>query len=65
MPVKINDVPSDLCNAAIMVARRLQALPTSAKCAIMYAMILVKEPSGKWRLTVFNEPGRKVEEVGQ
>jgi len=58
-------IPEDLCPAAIKVARRLQALPAAGKCAIMYAMILTKEPGGRWRLTVFNDPGRKVEEVGR
>jgi hypothetical protein len=31
----------------------------------MYAMVLFKEPDGRWRLVVFNEHGQKVEEAGK
>jgi len=57
--------PPDLCPAAVKVARRLQALPSGGKCAIMYALILVKEPGGEWRLAVLNEGGQKVERAGK
>ena len=47
---------TDLSQAAIKVARRLQALPKGC----VYVLILYKEKNGSWKLALVND-GAKLE----
>ena len=50
-------VPADLLPAAVKFARRIQALPPG----VIYAIMLMKETAGEWKLVVLNEKGSKAE----
>jgi len=48
----------DLCQAAVKVARRLQALPKGR----IYVFMLYKDKDGSWKLALMND-GAKLEIV--
>jgi hypothetical protein len=55
-PLRCDLVPVDLCEQAIKLARRVQALPRGK----VYGIILVKQGDGCWSWSV--DEGRKLEQ---
>jgi hypothetical protein len=57
-PFQCQQLPSDLCLAAIKAARRLQALPNGR----FYIIMLFKRgDDGEWLLSIPDDSGYKVE----